>query len=586
MSVIRVHGHRIVDTVKEYFAAFFIDGYSVLDIYLDDVYVRTELYEKIKSIVNDTSGKSLPPGTNLPAFHYLYGRFSLLGYGCPENHDLAIKSLILAQNEGNAEASYELYRLFLKGEIVEKNLPEAKKCLQKSCDLGYYEALYALAHWYQNGNDELKIKVEMDKALELYQRSHDAGCAYGAFALGVLYDFALPEAQRDEEKAFQYYCEAVYSDIKAAYLNLASIYLREKSPHYDFKKGWDYLLFAAQNGDIIALRRVGLSYYFGNKEVKTDYKLAFTNLEKAAGGKDAEAWNYLGECYFYGRGIEKNREKAYECYLEASKLGYQDALYNLAFCCHFGYGTTKNDKLGFDYALKSAKTGSISGMVLLADYYYFGYWTAKNDKEAVIWCQKAFDGGERARSPLLLGYCYFVGDGVPLDKVKANDYYKAGAANGSGACMYNLGMNYANGEGIAQNFYEAVKWFEKGIEAGDVDCYYGLGLCYERGQGVLRLFSSAKSNYEKGAELGNGLCLNALGIFAWNEEKYDEAFRWFMKSAQAGCCEGQFSLGDCYEKGKGTSVNIATAVAYYKQAAANGSKEAIARLRELKISGY
>ncbi len=71
----------------------------------------------------------------------------------------------------------------------------------------------------------------------------------------------------------------------------------------------DSLITAANNGDANAQCKLGECYYYG-QGVQKNYKRAFVLFEKAAVSGVTEAQYYIGECYYKGRGVDKNIYKA------------------------------------------------------------------------------------------------------------------------------------------------------------------------------------------------------------------------------------------------------------------------------------
>jgi TPR repeat protein len=56
----------------------------------------------------------------------------------------------------------------------------------------------------------------------------------------------------------------------------------------------------------------------------------------------ADALNYLGDCYFYGKNIEKDLNLAVKCYRRAAKSGSVWAKYSLGWCLLGGHGADKS----------------------------------------------------------------------------------------------------------------------------------------------------------------------------------------------------------------------------------------------------
>jgi septal ring-binding cell division protein DamX len=66
------------------------------------------------------------------------------------------------------------------------------------------------------------------------------------------------------------------------------------------------------------------------------------------------------------------------------------------------------------------------------------------------------------------------------------------------------------------------------------------------------------------------------------DKDYEQALKWFRKSASHDVAQAQFNLGVFYENGYGLDVNVATAKKWYALAAKGGLAEAKSKLSELE----
>lgn len=79
-------------------------------------------------------------------------------------------------------------------------------------------------------------------------------------------------------------------------------------------------------------------------------------LEKAEVIGSAKAAEQLGKIYIQGKGVPADREKSFQHYSEAAKLGSVDAKITAAWFNMYAVGTVKNEKAGFDLMKDAAKT--------------------------------------------------------------------------------------------------------------------------------------------------------------------------------------------------------------------------------------
>jgi TPR repeat protein len=121
---------------------------------------------------------------------------------------------------------------------------------------------------------------------------------------------------------------------------------------------------------------------------------------------------------------------------------------------------------------------------------------------------------------------------------------------GSAAAKRNLAQLYERGRGVERSEANAVRWYESAANGGDRDAMYQLATRYDRGRGV-----------KKDAAL---------------------ALQWYTRAGDAGLLSAQLALGEIYEKGRlGVTKDKAKALDWYRKAAAQGSKDAADKVRDL-----
>ena len=150
----------------------------------------------------------------------------------------------------------------------------------------------------------------------------------------------------------------------------------------------------------------------------------------SAENNDVTAQFILGECYYYGWGVEQDYKQAVAWYRKAANQSYARAQCNLGVCYYNGEGVDQ-------------------------DY-----------KQAVAWYRKAAEQGN-ARAQCNLGYCYDIGQGVEQDYKQAVAWYRKAAEQGEATAQCNLGYCYEAGQGIEQDYKQAVAWYEQAAKQGN-----------------------------------------------------------------------------------------------------------------------
>lgn len=121
---------------------------------------------------------------------------------------------------------------------------------------------------------------------------------------------------------------------------------------------------------------------------------------------------------------------------------------------------------------------------------------------------------------------------------------------GSAPAKRNLAQLYERGRGVERSDENATRWYESAAAGGDREAMYQLATRYERGRGV----------------------------------KKDQALavQWYTRAGDAGLLGAQLALGEIHEKGRlGVTKDKAKALEWYRKAAAQGSKDAADKVRDL-----
>lgn len=88
---------------------------------------------------------------------------------------------------------------------------------------------------------------------------------------------------------------------------------------------------------------------------KKDYTKAIEFYNKAFKQNFSEAMCKLGDCYFYGLGVEKDYEKAKNYYMDAEKMNNKNAYCQLGIMYMMGKGVKKDYEKAKEYIYKAAK---------------------------------------------------------------------------------------------------------------------------------------------------------------------------------------------------------------------------------------
>lgn len=307
-------------------------------------------------------------------------------------------------------------------------------------------------------------------------------------------------------------------------------------------------LDALETSGITSVQQLlGTSYYYG-LGVEADSEEAVSQLTKAADQGDAIAMYLLGNAYASGTGTSRDEAKAKEMYAKFIAVGDADSGENagsgriqayLADCYAYGKGTEKNVDKAAAAAEKAASADlTVFDMVKLADSYVEGVFTKTDDTadtaEAAdtTAAEAAAEGETEAETPA-----------IPVEAeelyAKALDSIKTLADAGNVKAKKALGDYYFGGyAGIAQDYAKALELYTEAGEKGDADAQAQVGYIYQYGCGVDPDYEKAMEWNNRAAQQGNAqgqaqigwLYQQGLGV----TQNLDEAGRWYTRAADQG----------------------------------------------------
>lgn len=262
------------------------------------------------------------------------------GNGTKKDISEAVKWFYLAAIQNNYDAQYELALCYQRGRGVPQNDAEALKYFLSAANHENTNAAYYAGLMYLNGTG---TRVSESEAFRLFKQAADMGHSDAQCELGKLYYYGRGAAQdiTEAERLFK------LSDVKGNYE--AKFYAGELLyKKKDYETALKKFRRAADEGNIPAAQRM-MGIYLENYDIyiiPKDDAAAFDYYYKAATGGDMEGAAHLGICYCCGIGTEKNYSKGIPWLEKAVKAGIGIAEYQLGECYYYGYGVDTDKKRG------------------------------------------------------------------------------------------------------------------------------------------------------------------------------------------------------------------------------------------------
>jgi len=429
---------------------------------------------------------------------------------------------------------------------IEIEMEESDK-KEKDQPLKDHEAFSDLIHIFQWYYDEKMIETAQSyihhasKILSTQNKEH-------AKHWFVLYQH---QHKISTQLSLEYLLVAGRLEYSEAYVNLAYWYGKESNQNESTRQESLYWWLKAYESYDDKSLHVNIISYIGNLYyLMKDYHNAFIWYEKGSQWNDMTSTHNMANLYYDGKGVAKDRKKAFELYKKCASDGYVHSM------CELGYM--------YDYNVDPE---------------------IKQDHiEAVRWLEKAVSANS-VHAMYLLHTNYLYGRGVAAINLKRSFELCQRAADANHAqATHSLGFFYRDGTYVAKNSVRAFNLFEKAVSLG---CYKALncqGNCYEYGIGVVKNIQLAKECYEKCIALCNNpyayTSLAHLYLFGSDNIAKDvnQAYKYLLQAVVEPNppYATYYFLGLCHANGwgEGVKVNMHTAVEYFMTSANNGSRAA------------
>lgn len=239
---------------------------------------------------------------------------------------------------------------------------------------------------------------------------------------------------------------------------------------------------------------------------------------------------------------------------------------------------------------KAAVLGNLDAQNLCGVYFFYSNYGGSNatlDKGLYWFFKAAISGHSTAQNNL--ANAFYEGKGVKQDYLKALYWFKKVVNNKETAnfslddAMYKIAYCYENGYGLTKDLDEAIKWYEKSSKNAGFDAKKALYRIYYNKKDYTKAFDWAKkaTNSKEDGEMCFALAEMYSKGYGTGKD-LNEAFKYYMKSANSGYAKGCYQLALCYIEGKGTPISKPNAKSYLEKAKSLGYSQASKLLREWK----
>ncbi|RIA90113.1 hypothetical protein C1645_876308 [Glomus cerebriforme] len=290
---------------------------------------------------------------------------------------------MLAEKE-IADAQCQLGNCFYNGIGTKIDKVQARCWYEKATKNGNIIAKDNLKKYY---NKKMKIEVNKFKT-----NKHQKRLNFKELGQIGLNFFVTKFTKNNQEKTFNYIQQSKGNKYKMVPFDFKNCYKKDKGVRKNGKKGFEFHLNSADQGNMDAKFQLGYCYDEGigtdinkvtafelyKKGIGTEVneKKAFELVKNLAKKEYLNALLRLGYYYDEGIGTEINKSKAFELYKIAAEKDHIIAQYNLR------EGVDKDEKKAFELMKDLAEKGYLDAQFQLGYYYDEGIETEINKSKA------------------------------------------------------------------------------------------------------------------------------------------------------------------------------------------------------------
>ncbi len=281
---------------------------------------------------------------------------------------------------------------------------------------------------------------------------------------------------------------------------------------------------------------------------------AFNWMLKAANAGFAEAEYHVGKMYETGFGTSQDPAEALMWITKAANHYYPQADYELSDMYASGERLAYDKKKAFAYCYIAANAGHPQAQCALGLYFYNESRSASNYYQAINWFKKAAaQGVTEANYNLAQAYLQNRFPGRNLDEYIHN--LTIAANDGIDAAVMELGCAYFDGVGVPRNYEKALEYLSSPLLSNNVEALKKLAYMYEMGLGTPQDNETSYKIYLIAADLGSSFAKYKLGSFMYSSGHKEEAFRWYLESAERSFPLAQARLAEMFYLGDGVAID-------------------------------
>ncbi|QDU33698.1 Putative beta-lactamase HcpC precursor [Poriferisphaera corsica] len=295
------------------------------------------------------------------AYKKLADQAADMGIDSRDTNEAIISNLTAAAELGSYDATYELARLYLAGEIVVGDVEAARSMFESLAKQEYAPAYSELGLMYLSG---VGFPRDYKQAAENFREAAERGDPRGMRLLGMEYKRGMGMEQ-DLDKARLLYERAIEGGDAKSFYMLGALYQHGEGVEQDRVLARKLYEQGVALVDETAMCGLGSMYLEGEGGVNRDVDRAIALFER---GRDLGEYGgalRLGLMYWQGNGVNQNFAKARRHMEDAVRLGSARALVLLGEMAAKGLGGERDFYLAKALLRRAVLLNETSAYILL-----------------------------------------------------------------------------------------------------------------------------------------------------------------------------------------------------------------------------
>lgn len=353
---------------------------------------------------------------------YKIGMYYYFGLrGVRRDHAKALRWFMKAVEKGESKSMELLGESYARGAGLERNYTKALEWFKLAAKQQLYSAYNGMGYLYVKGYG---VEKNITKAKEYFEEAVSNKEAGGHYNLGVMYLKGIG-VKRDVKLARQFFINAASAGQPKAFYQLAKMFHTGIGLKKNLPMATALYKLVAERGPWSSLSRwavelylkgdLGKAFFLYSRMAELGYEVAQSNaawildkygeqsmcMGESGFCTDAERhqcahslwWQaseqgnehaalLIGDAYYYGRGIERDYDRAADAYMRAKFQSNAQAMFNLGYMHEHGQGIPLDLHLAkryYDQALESDPAAKLPVTLALASL-----WIRQNYADSVL----------------------------------------------------------------------------------------------------------------------------------------------------------------------------------------------------------